>query len=61
MCCQFLGIKDRQKENASVYVKMCRAQRGGKFFGCGYVFFNTKGMQIIQCQAWIRTKFPDFP
>ncbi len=43
------------------YLKMCQAQRGEKFFGCGYVFFNMKGMEIIQCLAWIRTKFPDFP
>ncbi len=44
-----------------LHLKMCQAQRGRKFFGGGYVFFNMKGMEIIQCLAWIRTKFLDFP
>ncbi len=29
------------------YLKICRAQRGGKNSGCGHVFFNTKDMEMI--------------
>ncbi len=62
----YVENKERAQKQVGLwlYLKICRAQRGGKKADCGYVFFKTKGMKIIwnmEIIPWIRTKFPDFP